>query len=123
MQALAAGASRARDVRPTATSVLCPLFADRELPQGHDDKSREWVLRSTAEFPEDGGPYLTLAAIDALQGRSEQAKSDMARRRPLPPRSSLGYVEILYRTSNPAVIAQRTRPLDGMRRAGLPEGY
>ena len=30
---------------------------------------------------------------------------------------------MLYATSSPAVTAQRTRLLDGMRRAGLPEGY
>ena len=82
------------------------LFADKEVLQGHNDKSREWLPRWTAEFPEDGRPYLTLAAIDALQGRNEQAKSNMARHRLLLPRSNLGYVAMLYPTSNPAVIAK-----------------
>ena len=32
------------------------------------------------------------------------------------------YVEMLYATTNPDVMATRARLLDGMRRAGLPEG-
>jgi len=98
------------------------VFADRAVLQGHDDESREWLLRWTAEFPDDGRPYLLLAAIDALHGRDEQAKSHMARHRQLLPQSNLHYVSMLNRTSNPAVMAVRARLLEGMRRAGLPEG-
>jgi Flp pilus assembly protein TadD len=102
--------------------VFYHLFADRAALQGHDDESREWLLRWTAEFPDDGRPYLRLAAIDALNGRDEQARSHMARHRQLLPRSNLHYVAMSYRTSNPAVMAVRARMLEGMRRAGLPEG-
>ena len=98
------------------------LFADRALLQGRDDEAREWLLRYTAEFPDDGRPYLTLAAIDALRGRDEQAKSNMARHLQLLPRSNVQYVAMLYRTSNPAVTAVRARLLEGLRRVGLPEG-
>ena len=98
------------------------LFADKAVLQGNDDESRAWLLRWTAEFPNDGRPYLALAAIDAVNGRIEQAKSHMARHRQLLPRSNLQYVQMLYPTSNPDVKAIRTRLLDGMRRAGLPEG-
>ena len=61
-------------------------------------------------------------SVDAVNGRIEQAKSHMARHRQLLPRSNLQYVQMLYPTSNPDVKAIRTRLLDGMRRAGLPEG-
>jgi DNA-binding winged helix-turn-helix (wHTH) protein/tetratricopeptide (TPR) repeat protein len=98
------------------------VFADKAVLQGHDDESREWLLRWTAEFPDDGRPYLILAAIDALHGRDEQAKTHMARHRLLLPRSNLRYVAMLYPTSNPTVIAERDRLLEGMRLAGLPEG-
>jgi len=103
-------------------AVFYHLFASRAVLQGHDDESREWLLRWTAEFPDDGRPYLLLAAIDALHGRDEQAKSHMARHRQLLPRNNLHYVAMVYRTSAPAVMAVRVRLLEGMRRAGLPEG-
>jgi len=103
-------------------TVFYQVFADRATLQGHDDEAREWLLRWTAEFPDDGRPYLRLAAIDALHGRDEQAKSNMARHRQLLPRSNLDYVAMVYRTSNPAVTAVRARLMEGMRRAGLPEG-
>jgi predicted Zn-dependent protease len=103
-------------------TVFYHLFATRAALQGRDDESREWLLRWTAEFPDDGRPYLLLAAIDALHGRDEQARSSMARHRQLLPRSNLQYVAMVFRTSNPAVMAVRARLVEGMRRAGLPEG-
>jgi hypothetical protein len=118
-------AERRREHGPSdrrRVAVFYHLFAERAVLQGHDDESREWLLRWTAEFPDDGRPYLRLAAIDALHGRDEQANSNMARHRQLLPRSNLHYVAMLNRTSNPAVMAVRARMLEGMRRAGLPEG-
>jgi hypothetical protein len=98
------------------------LFADKAALQGHDDESREWLLRWNAEYPDDGRPYLMLAAIDALNGRDEQAKSNMARHRQLLPRSNLKYVAMLYPTANPAVMNARAQPARGMRRAGFRRG-
>jgi len=71
------------------------LFSDKAVLQGHEEESRAWLLRWSAEYPHDGRPYLTLAAIDAVNGRIEEAKSNMARHRQLVPRSNLRYVEML----------------------------
>jgi DNA-binding winged helix-turn-helix (wHTH) protein/tetratricopeptide (TPR) repeat protein len=98
------------------------LFADTAFLQGRDDESYGWLARWAAEMPDDGRPLLMLAAIDSLHGREEQAKSNMARHRELLPRTTLRYVEMLYPTSSPAVLAQRVRLLEGMKKAGLPEG-
>ncbi len=101
---------------------LYQLFADTAFLQGRDDESYRWLVRWAAEMPDDGRPFLMLAAIDSLDGREEQAKRNMARHRELLPRTTLRYMEMLYPTSSPTVLAQRARLLEGMRKAGLPEG-
>ena|SRR5438874_789440 len=98
------------------------LFVDTAFLQGRDDESYAWLRRWAAEMPDNGRPYLMLAAIDSLHGRDEQAKVNMARHREILPRSTVRYVERLYRSSNSTVIEQRTRLLEGLRKAGLPEG-
>jgi DNA-binding winged helix-turn-helix (wHTH) protein len=103
-------------------STIYQVFADTAFLQHRDDESRDWLLRWSAEMPEDGRPYLMLAAIDALHGEEAQARSNMARHRELLPRSNLRYVESLYPSTDPAVVVERARLLEGMRRAGLPEG-
>jgi DNA-binding winged helix-turn-helix (wHTH) protein/tetratricopeptide (TPR) repeat protein len=103
-------------------AAIYQLFADAAFLQQRDDESHDWLVRWSAEMPQDGRPYLMLAAIDALHGQAEQARSNMARHRELLPRSNLRYVELLYPSSAPAVVAERARLLEGMRSAGLPEG-
>jgi len=73
-------------------------------------------------MPDNGRPYLMLAAIDALHGREEQARAHMARHRQLLPYSTLRYVEMAYPPSTSSLITQRARLIEGMRNAGLPEG-
>lgn len=98
------------------------LFAETAFLQGHDNESYEWLCRWSAEMPDNGRPYLMLAAIDALHGREEQARAHMARHRQLLPYSTLRYVEMAYPPSTSSLITQRARLIEGMRNAGLPEG-
>jgi DNA-binding winged helix-turn-helix (wHTH) protein/tetratricopeptide (TPR) repeat protein len=98
------------------------LFADVAFHQGRDDESCQWLRRWATEMPSDGRPYVMLAAIDSLNGREEQAKAHMKRHRELLPRSTAGYVAMMYAASDSAVIAQRARLLEAMKRAGLPDG-
>ena len=74
-------------------------------------------------MPDNGRPYLMLAALDALQDRGEEARANMARHRELLPRSTVRYVGMLYPLPSPeAIQAARARLLEGARKAGLPEG-
>jgi adenylate cyclase len=63
-----------------------------------------------------------LAAIDALNGRAASAKANMARHRQMLPLSNMAYVELNYPSNDPGFLAQRARLIDGLRKAGLPEG-
>jgi DNA-binding winged helix-turn-helix (wHTH) protein/tetratricopeptide (TPR) repeat protein len=103
-------------------SYFYQLFADVAFLQGRDDEAYRWLARWAAEMPDNGRPYLMLAAIDALHGRNDEAKAHMARHRELLPKSTMRYVEMLYPSSNPAIIAQRDRLITGLRMAGLPQG-
>ena len=109
--------------------LLIPAFSE-VLPGEVDTKTRFSrgielnipLCSSAMDTVTEAALAIALAAIDALRGRDEQAKSNMARHRQLLPRSNLQYVALVYRASNPAAIAVRARLLEGMRRAGLPEG-
>jgi predicted Zn-dependent protease len=99
------------------------LFADAAFLQGREDEAAAWLRRWAAEMPDNGRPYLMLAAIDALHDRADEAGVNMARHRELLPRSTVRYVGMLYPTPNPQAIAdRRARLIDGLRKAGLPEG-
>jgi len=98
------------------------LFADNAFLQGRDDEAYAWMQRMAAEMPGWAAPHAMLAAIDALHGRDEEARAHMARHRALVPHSTVRYIQMLYPSSNPAVIAHRERLLEGLRKAGLPEG-
>src|SRR5262249_39299419 len=97
-------------------------FAEYAFFQGRDDEAYAWMRLMAAEMPGWDRSYALLAAIDALHGRDEQARAHMARHRALVPHSTVRYIERLYVSSNPAVITQRERLLEGLRKAGLPEG-
>jgi len=104
-------------------AYIYQLFADAAFLQGRDGEAREWLRRWAAEMPDNGRPYLMLAAMDALQDRGEEARANMARHRELLPRSTVRYVGMLYPLpSSEAIQTARARLLDGARKAGLPEG-
>lgn len=101
---------------------LYQLFADVAYFQGREDESCEWLRRWATEMPYDGRPYAMLAAIDSLSGRNDQARANLDRHRKMLPRSTVSYVATMYASTNPLIVAKRDRLLDGMRKAGLPEG-
>ena len=75
----------------------------------HDDEAYE-ILRSwTAEFPNNGSPYLMMAAIDVLHGRSADAAANMARHRQMLPLSTVSYVVLTYPSTDPGFLSQRER--------------
>ncbi|SDC24145.1 Adenylate cyclase, class 3 [Variovorax sp. CF079] len=95
--------------------------ADAAFAQGHDDQAYEILRNWAAEFPNNGRPYLMLAAIDALHGRKAAAAANMAKHRQLVPLSNIDYVVLTYPSTDPGFLAQRERLVAGLRRAGLPE--
>jgi TolB-like protein/Flp pilus assembly protein TadD len=101
---------------------LVQSMADSAFAQGKDDEAYELLKKWAAEFPNNGRPYLMLAAIDALHGRDAAAAAHMAKHRQMLPLSSISYVVLTYPSTDPSFLAQRTRLVDGLRKAHLPEG-
>ena len=101
---------------------LVQSMADSAFAQGKDDEAYEILKRWAAEFPNNGRPYLMLAAIDALHGRDAAAAANMAKHRQMLPLSSISYVVLTYPSTDPTFLAQRARLVDGLRKARLPEG-
>jgi tetratricopeptide (TPR) repeat protein len=101
---------------------LIQCRADAAFAQGHDDEAYEILRNWAAEFPNNGRPYLMLAAIDALHGRTASAAANMAKHRQLMPLSNIAYVVLTYPSTDPGFLAQRERLVSGLRKAGLPEG-
>lgn len=96
--------------------------AELAFAQQRDVEAYELLRNWTAESPNNGRPYLMLAAIDALHGRTASAKANMARHRQMLPMSNVAYIELIYPSSDPGFLAQRARLIEGLRKAGLPEG-
>ena len=95
--------------------------ADSAFAQDKDDEAYEILKNWAAEFPNNGKPYLMLAAIDALHGRNEAARIHMAKHRQMLPQSCISYIVLTYPSTDAGFIAQRARLVDGLRKAGLPE--
>jgi class 3 adenylate cyclase/TolB-like protein len=101
---------------------LRQTLADLAFAQGRDDEAYEILRTWAAESPNNGRPYLMLAAIDALHGRMAAAVANMATHRQMVPLSNVAYVVMTYPSTDPGFLAQRARLVDGLRKAGLPEG-
>ncbi|MBS0450673.1 MAG: hypothetical protein JSS14_05120 [Proteobacteria bacterium] len=101
---------------------LSQARADLAFAQQRDDEAYEVLRNWAAASPNSGRPYLMLAAIDALHGRLSAAKANMTRLRQMLPLSSVAYVELTYPSNDPGFLAQRARLIEGLRKAGLPEG-
>ena len=109
--------------RPHFNPLICHFpDADAAFAQGHDDEAYEILRNWAAEFPNNGRPYLMLAAIDALHGWTASAAANMAKHRQLMPLSNIAYVVLTYPSTDPGFLAQRERLVSGLRKAGLPEG-
>mgnify|MGYP003583205864 CR=1 FL=1 len=107
---------------PRHQQWLNQVRAELAFAQQRDDEAYEILRNWTAESPNNGRPYLMLAAIDALRGRGIAAKAHMTRHRQMLPLSTIAYVELTYPSRDPGFLAQRARLIEGLRKAGLPEG-
>ena len=101
---------------------LLQSLADASFSQGRDDEAYEHLRNWTAEFPNNGKPYLMMAAIDVLHGRNADAAANMAKHRRMLPLSTVSYVILTYPSTDPGFLAQRARLIAALRKAGLPEG-
>ncbi|MDM0110010.1 winged helix-turn-helix domain-containing protein [Variovorax sp. J22R24] len=113
------------DLRPFQNrrqQSLNQILAEAALATGRDEEAYRILKQWAAEFPSSARPHLLMAAIDALKGRDQSALDHMAIFRAAHPLASLRHVAQVYPSTDPQFLAQRERLLDGLRKAGLPDG-
>jgi len=98
------------------------VAAEAALMRGEDARAYELAQRAAAELPSNVFAHAVLAAIDALEGRGEQAATEMATYRRLMPKATVASYDEYRPSTFPAFLAQRARLYEGLRKAGLPNG-
>jgi tetratricopeptide (TPR) repeat protein len=85
-------------------------------------KAIEWCEKSRAGAPEAFFPLVHLAAANAWAGHDKEAKEAAAQLRKVYPGFTVQKYAGMYFSDDPTYNAQRARIIEGLRKAGLPEG-
>ena len=113
-------ASLSRDASRASAAFVVAAEADLML----DDDARAATLarRAVAEQPNSGVAHGLLASLDALAGRQEEARAEMAIYRRISPDATVAAYANMRHSTHPVFVRQRARLYEGLRLAGLPEG-
>ena len=87
----------------------------------HDDAAYEHMRQATISSPQNGFAWQWLAAIDALHGRIEQARMNLAEYQKRSPGHTVGALKASELSRHPAFWQGRNRFYEGLKLAGLPE--
>ena len=87
----------------------------------HDDAAYEHMRQATISSPQNGFAWQWLAAIDALHGRTEQARMNLAEYQKRFPGHTIGGLRASELSRRPAFWQERNRFYEGLKLAGLPE--
>ncbi|MEJ8816152.1 winged helix-turn-helix domain-containing protein [Variovorax ureilyticus] len=86
-----------------------------------DDRAYEEMQKAVAAIPQNGFGWHWMAAIDALHGRDEQAKANLARYEQIIPGHTIGSLRATEVSTNPQFWVERNRFYAGLRKAGMHE--
>lgn len=106
---------------PRRTSNAYSLGAEAALMRGDDELARDLARRGIAALPSNAFAHATLAAADALGGRSDEAATALAAFLKLWPDATVARYDDSRRSTHPVYLAQRERLYEGLRKAGLPQ--
>jgi DNA-binding winged helix-turn-helix (wHTH) protein/TolB-like protein/Tfp pilus assembly protein PilF len=87
----------------------------------HDDAAYEHMRQATISSPQNGFAWQWLSAIDALHGRIEQARMNLAEYQKRFPDHTIGSLKASEYSRHPAFWQGRNRFYEGLKLAGLPE--
>lgn len=87
----------------------------------HDEMAYAHMRQATISSPQNGFAWQWLAAIDALQGRSEQARNHLIEYQKTHPGDTVGSLKASEYSRNAVFWQERNRFYEGLRMAGLPE--
>ena len=98
--------------------------SDAALALGHDEDAVEWARKSVDAHPSYVWGYVHLASAYALNGQLTEASTALATANKLRPGITIAdfYVDWSNPTGNAAATAALERQMDGLRKAGMPEG-
>jgi hypothetical protein len=98
---------------------LCYLYS--HLAQW--EQSIEWCEKALANnVKEKAGALAALAVANAWAGHDRGAKQAVAELREADPNFTVQTVAGVHQSDDPTFIAQQARIVEGLRKAGLPEG-
>lgn len=87
----------------------------------HDDLAYAHMRQATINSPQNGFAWQWLAAMDALHGRSEQAKANLIEYQKRIPGHTVSSLKASEYSRNPAFWLERNRFYEGLKLAGLPD--
>jgi len=87
----------------------------------HDDLAYAHMRQVTISSPQNGFAWQWLAAIDALHGRSEQAKVNLIEYQKRLPGHTVGSLKASEYSRDPTFWLERNRFYEGLKLAGLPQ--
>ena len=87
----------------------------------HDEAAYAHMRQATISSPQNGFAWLWLAAIDALHGRSEQARNNLIEYQKRIPGHTVSSLKASEPSRNAAFWRERNRFYEGLKIAGLPE--
>lgn len=89
--------------------------------QHKDDEAYGEMQKAVGVIPQNGFGWQWMAAIDALHGRDEQARANLARYEQIIPGHTVSSLRATETSANPGFLVERDRFYAGLRKAGLPE--
>jgi adenylate cyclase len=97
---------------------MCTL----QVNLGHDEQAIPWCDKAAAGLPHSYLPLLHLAIANALTGRDEEAKEAAAQLLKVDPGFTIQGFASIHWSDDPTFNARYQRAVEGLRKAGLPEG-
>jgi adenylate cyclase len=88
----------------------------------HWEQAISWCEKSVANNPQAWYPLVGLAAANAWAGHDKQAKEAAAQLQKVYPRFTVQTWAGIHWTDDPTFNAQNQRIIEGLRKAGIPEG-
>jgi adenylate cyclase len=108
--------------RDSAAPVWQLFVCDLHAMLAHWELAIEWCSKAAAGAPQDWYPLAMLAAANAWAGRDKEAKDATAQLQKLYPGFTVQKWAGIHWSDDPTFNAQYQRLVEGLRKAGLPEG-
>jgi len=86
------------------------------------ERAIEWCNKSIANSPQNWWPLVELAAANAWAGHDKEAKDAAAQLQKVYPGFTVQTLAGIHWTDDPTFNAQEQRIVEGLRKAGVPEG-